>query len=105
MLNNLVLVGRISNDPKIKLFDDGSKVCNFDLAVDRPFKNSEGTREVDFFPVSVWQGYADAVYQYCGAGSVIGIKGGQIIDIPIEEAVKMKHEHTHGLRDLIDMLQ
>ena len=36
---------------------------------------------------------------------VIGVKGGQIIDLPIAEAVEMKHEHTHGLRDLIDLLQ
>ena len=36
---------------------------------------------------------------------IIGVKGGQIIDLPIEEAVQMKHEHAHGLRDLIDMLQ
>ena len=36
---------------------------------------------------------------------IIGVKGGQIIDMPIEEAVELKHEHTHGLRDLIDMLQ
>ena len=36
---------------------------------------------------------------------IIGVKGGQIIDLPIDEAVQMKHEHTHGLRDLIDMLQ
>ena len=36
---------------------------------------------------------------------IIGVKGGQIVDLPIEEAVQMKHEHTHGLRDLIDMLQ
>jgi len=36
---------------------------------------------------------------------IIGVRGGQIIDLPIEEAVEMKHEHTHGLRDLIDMLQ
>ena len=37
--------------------------------------------------------------------SVIGVKSGQIIDMPISEAVQLKHEHTHGLRDLIDMLQ
>ena len=37
--------------------------------------------------------------------SVVGVKGGQIISYPIEEAINMKHEHTHGLRDLIDMLQ
>ena len=36
---------------------------------------------------------------------IVGIKGGQIIDLPIAEAVQMEHEHTHGLRDLIDMLQ
>jgi len=36
---------------------------------------------------------------------VVGVKGGQIIDLPIAEAVEMKHEHTHGLRDLIDLLQ
>ena len=36
---------------------------------------------------------------------IIGIKGGQMVDYPIEEAVQMKHEHAHGLRDLIDMLQ
>ncbi|MBO4623081.1 MAG: single-stranded DNA-binding protein [Bacilli bacterium] len=75
MLNNLVLVGRVSSEPRIKIFDDGSKVCNFDLAVDRPFKSQEGTRETDFFPVTIWQGYADAVYTYCGPGSVIGVKG------------------------------
>ena len=36
---------------------------------------------------------------------VVGVRGGQIVDVPIEEAVQMEHEHTHGLRDLIDMLQ
>ncbi len=36
---------------------------------------------------------------------IIGIRANQIIDLPIAEAVEMKHEHTHGLRDLIDMLQ
>ena len=36
---------------------------------------------------------------------IVGIRSGQIIDLPIEDAVDMKHEHTHGLRDLIDMLQ
>ena len=36
---------------------------------------------------------------------IVGIKSNQLVDYPIGEAVEMKHEHTHGLRDLIDMLQ
>ena len=36
---------------------------------------------------------------------IVGIHNGEIVDYPIDEAVEMKHRHTHGLRDLIDMLQ
>ena len=36
---------------------------------------------------------------------IVGMKNNEIVDYPIEEAVEMKHRHTHGLRDLIDMLQ
>lgn len=90
MLNNLVLVGRISNEPKIKMFDDGTKVCNFDLAVDRPYKSQEGTREVDYFSIAVWQAYADAVFQYCGIGSIVGIKGRLMTHIQEIGGIKVK---------------
>ena len=35
----------------------------------------------------------------------IGVKNNEIVIVPIEEAITMKHQHIHGLRDLIDMLQ
>ena len=47
----------------------------------------------------------DIVMSNDPTSKVVGVKGGQIIDLPIAEAVEMKHEHTHGLRDLIDLLQ
>ena len=36
---------------------------------------------------------------------IVGMRNNTVVDYPIEEAVAMKHEATHGLRDLIDMLQ
>ena len=76
MLNNLILVGRMVDDPKVKTFDDGIKVCNFVLAVDRPFKNQEtGEYDTDFIKVTVWRGFIDAMVQYCKKGSTIGVKG------------------------------
>ena len=36
---------------------------------------------------------------------IVGMKNNNVVDFPIEEAVNMKHEHVHGLRDLIEMLQ
>jgi 6-phosphofructokinase 1 len=38
-------------------------------------------------------------------GKIVGIKNNEIVDYPIKEALEMKHRHTRGLRDLIDMLQ
>ena len=40
-----------------------------------------------------------------GGGVVTASIGGEYVTVPIEEAVEMKHQHKHGLRDLIDMLQ
>ena len=36
---------------------------------------------------------------------IVGMRNNAVVDYPIEEALAMKHEHTHGLRALIDMLQ
>lgn len=36
---------------------------------------------------------------------VIGYVNDKYVTTPIEEAVQMKHEHAHGLRDVIDMIQ
>ena len=47
----------------------------------------------------------DIVLSEDPTSKVVGVRGGQIIDLPIAQAVEMKHEHTHGLRDLIDLLQ
>jgi single-strand DNA-binding protein len=76
MLNNLILVGRLADNPKLHVFDDGVKVCHFVLAVERPFQNQEtGSYDVDFIPVSVWRGFADAMVQFCKKGTTIGLKG------------------------------
>lgn len=50
-----------------------------------------------------------AVSLLCGkeniSGRIVGVKNGQIVDFEISEALAMKHEHSHGLRDIIDKLQ
>ncbi len=38
-------------------------------------------------------------------GKIVGVKDNAIVDYNIEDALQMKHRHTHGLRDLIDLLQ
>ena len=74
MINQVVLVGRITEDPTIKENDKG-KVSNICIAVPRSFKNSDGIYETDFFPVAIWNSIAENTVEYCRKGDLVGIKG------------------------------
>lgn len=71
MLNQLVLVGRITTEPKIK---EGEPIT-ITLAVPRSFKNEDGEYETDFIPVTLWRPMAENVCEYCKKGDLVGIKG------------------------------
>ena len=48
MLNQIVLVGRLTRDVVVNKSDKGVKVASISLAIPRSFKNSEGTYDTDF---------------------------------------------------------
>lgn len=53
-MNRIILLGRLTKDPEVRYTTSGKVVCQFTLAVDRPFSNQEGQREADFIPVVIW---------------------------------------------------
>lgn len=74
MLNQLVLIGRLTQDPEIKVLDDGRKVSHITLAVQRAFKNMDGNYDTDFIKITVWEGLASAIESYCTKGTLIAVK-------------------------------
>lgn len=75
MLNNTVLVGRLVSDPKIKETENGKKVSNITLAVQRPYKNSNGKYDTDFIDCTLWDSIAKSTCDCCKKGDLIGVKG------------------------------
>lgn len=75
MLNQVVLIGRITEDIKIKGKEGETKIANLDIAVQRNYKNSEGTYDTDIIKITLWNGVAENVAEYCKKGDLIGIKG------------------------------
>lgn len=75
MLNQVILVGRLTSDPEVEELEDHKKVSKITLAIQRPFKNIEGTYDTDFITCSLWQGLALNLKEYCKKGSIIGVKG------------------------------
>ena len=53
-MNKVILMGRLTRDPEVRYTQTGKVVCQFTLAVDRPFANQEGQREADFIATVVW---------------------------------------------------
>ena len=75
MLNQVVLVGRLTKDLEVKELEDGKKVTNMTLAVPRSFKNAEGEYETDFIDCSLWNSIAENTAEYCKKGDIVGVKG------------------------------
>lgn len=75
MLNQVVLVGRITKDPEVISTESGKKVSTISLAVQRTFKNSEGIYETDFISCVLWDAIAANTHEYCHKGDIVGVKG------------------------------
>ncbi len=75
MINNVVLVGRLTKDPELKYTQSGIAVTNFTLAVNRPFKNQQGENEADFINCVAWRRQAENTATYVGKGSLVGVEG------------------------------
>ncbi len=75
MLNQLIMVGRLTNDPVVEKVDNDKEVANITLAVPRSYKNADGVYETDFIDCVLWNGIATNTAEYCKKGDMVGIKG------------------------------
>lgn len=75
IMNNVVLVGRLTEEPKLINVESGKQVTSICVAVTRNFKNVDGIYESDFIRCILWNGIAANTTEYCHSGDVIGIKG------------------------------
>lgn len=75
MLNRVILIGRLTKDPELRYTSSGVAVSQFTLAVDRPFKNSEGEREADFINIVTWRKLAETCANYLAKGRLTAVEG------------------------------
>lgn len=74
MINRVILVGRLTKEPEIRMTPSGAKVCQYTLAVNRNRK-ADGQPEADFISCVSWNKTAELMNQYLSKGALIGIEG------------------------------
>ena len=76
MLNRIIIMGRLGNDPEIRRTQTGTPVASFRLAVDRDFEDkSTGKRATDWIDVVAWRSTAEFVSRYFTKGRIAVVEG------------------------------
>lgn len=75
MLNQIILVGRLTRDIVVNKSENGVKVATISLAIPRSFKNSDGLYDTDFIDCVAFDTIAENTSEYCNKGDIVGVKG------------------------------
>ena len=68
MLNQIVLMGRLTRDPELRRTGSGVAVASFTLAVDRDFAAQGAEKETDFVDIVAWRNTAEFVSRFFTKG-------------------------------------
>lgn len=77
MLNQSIIMGRLTKDPEIKYFaNDGGSVTRFSVAVERDYKaQGEEKPKTDFINCIAWNRTGEFIDKYFRKGSMIAVVG------------------------------
>ena len=74
MLNQVILVGRLTSDIKVVKDENGAKYAVITLAIPRNFKNADGEYDTDFISAIAYDNVAANTAEYVAQGDIVGIK-------------------------------
>ena len=103
MLNQSILVGRIVKEPEVRETENGTKVTNLTLAVQRSYKNVEGEYDTDFISCVLWKGIAETTAEYCKKGDLIGVRG-RLQNRPLVDAEDTKLNSVEVVAERVTFL-
>lgn len=78
MINNVVLVGRLTRDIELRKTQSGLSVASFTVACDRRLSQEQrnnNEQSADFISCVAWRGSADFLGNYAHKGDTVGIEG------------------------------
>ena len=74
-MNKCIFVGRMVADPELRYSKSGIANCAFRIAVNRTFKNAQGSYDADFIQCVAWRQTAEFMSRYLHKGDMIAVCG------------------------------
>lgn len=73
-MNKVIIIGNLTKDPELRATQNGTSVCNFTVAVNRPTRQGE-EQKTDFLPVIVWNKTAEICSRFLAKGRKCAVIG------------------------------
>lgn len=74
MLNKVILMGRLTDDPELRHTQSNIPVTSFTLAVDRAY-SKDREKITDFIEVVAWRSTAEFAFKYFRKGQLVAVVG------------------------------
>lgn len=75
MINNIVLMGRLTYEPEVRVTTSGVSVSAFQIACDRQYQSKTQERQTDFIDCIAWRNSAEFLERYFHKGDMIAVQG------------------------------
>lgn len=75
MINNVILMGRLTTDPELRQTSSGVATCTITVAVDRDYTPQGQDKQTDFITVVSWRHTAEFISKYFSKGKMIAVTG------------------------------
>lgn len=95
MLNQIILVGRMTKDVVVNKSENGIKVATLSLAIPRSFKNSDGLYDTDFIDCVMFDTIAKNTSEFCNKGDIVGVKG------RVQSRIKEEGDNKQNIMEII----
>ncbi len=99
-MNRVLLTGRLTRDPEMRVVSNGKTVTQFSLATN---EYRGGQEKAEFHTVVTWDRLAQICSQYLGKGQLVAIEG-RIHTRQWEDERKVRHWKTEIVASQVEML-
>lgn len=75
--NKVILLGRLTRDPELRVTPNGNNICKFAIAVSRKFKALDGSlkEETTFIDIDAFGKHAEVIAKFFSKGKPIFLEG------------------------------
>lgn len=74
-MNKICIVGNLTKNPELRSTSDGTSVCGFTVAVNRPKTKNNQDPGADFFNVNAWRNLGEICAKYLEKGKKVCVIG------------------------------